>query len=235
MDVDRIMHKELRRLFRDRPAAGAELAKSLDRYRGHRDPKVLVLGIPRGGVPVAAEVARRLDADLDVVVARKLGSPISPELAIGAVTANGGRYLNEEIIGRLGVPFDYLVREAVEQTKEARRREARFRGGRPRPEVGGRVVIVVDDGLATGATMRAAVRSVRMGRPARLVVAVPVGPVSTCADLRREADEVICLHELDPFWAVGPYYEHFEPTEDAEAQQILQDWHAGKQAKTGAA
>jgi predicted phosphoribosyltransferase len=234
MDVDRIMHSEFRPLFRDRFTAGAELARSLHRYRGQPDHRPLVLGIPRGGVPVAAEIARRLDADLDVVVARKLGSPISPELAIGAVTADGGRYLNEEIIERLGVPPEYLERVTTEQSEEARRREAHFRGGLPRLEVGGRVVIVVDDGLATGATMRAAVRSVRMGRPARLIVAVPVGPGATCADLRREADEVICLYELDPFWAVGLYYQHFEPTEDAEVTRILQGWHVGRQARIGA-
>src|SRR5688572_7428152 len=137
MDVDRLMHPEFRPLFRDRVAAGAVLATLLERYRALRDVKALVLGIPRGGLVVAAEVARQLDADLDAVVARKLGSPISPELAIGAVTANGGRYLDEEMIAKLGVPFDYLVHVAAEQTAEARGQEARLRGGRPRPEVGG--------------------------------------------------------------------------------------------------
>ena len=233
MDVDCIMHMEFQPLFRDRAAAGAALAKSLVQYRAAQDSKALVLGIPRGGVPIAAEVARRLDADLDVIVARKLGSPISPELAIGAVTANGGRYLNEEIIDELGVSAEYLERVTTEQSAEAQRREARFRGGRPEFEIRGRVVIVVDDGLATGATMRAAVRSVRTGHPARLIVAVPVGPVSTCADLRHEVDEVVCLYELDPFWAVGLYYQHFEPTEDAEVTRILEDWHVGKAVGVG--
>jgi putative phosphoribosyl transferase len=204
------------------------LAGALGRYRGK---DTLVLGIPRGGVPVAAEVARRLDADLDVVVARKLGSPISPELAIGAVTANGGRYLNEEIIRHLGVSEAYLVQVTEEQTREARRREARFRGPHAKAPIEGRVVIVVDDGLATGATMRAAVRAVRIGQPARLVVAVPVGPIDTCAALRQESDEVVCLYELEPFWAVGLYYEHFEPVEDAEVQKILQGWHAARPRK----
>ena len=235
MDVDRITHTEIRPDFRDRTAAGAALARSLDPYRAEQGRRPLVLGIPRGGVVVAAEVARRLDADLDVIVARKLGAPSSPELAIGAVTANGGRYLNEDIIDRLGVSPEYLERVTTEESAEARRREARFRGGRPKLEVSGRVVIVVDDGLATGATMRAAVRSVRLARPARLVVAVPVGPVSTCADLRREVDEVVCPYELDPFWAVGLYYQDFEPTEDAEVTRILNDWHAGSQAGVGAA
>jgi putative phosphoribosyl transferase len=234
MDVDRIMHQEFRPLFRDRITAGAALARSLDRYRGQQDGRPLVLGIPRGGVPVAAEVERRLIGDLDVVVARKLGSPISPELAIGAVTANGGLYLNEEIIHALGVPPEYLERVTTKQSEEARRREARFRDGRPDLRVSGRVVIVVDDGLATGATMRAAVRSVRTGLPSRLIVAVPVGPGSTCADLRREADEVVCLYELDPFWAVGLYYQHFEPTEDVDVTRILQDWYVGGHAGVGA-
>ena len=234
MDVDRIMHTEFRPLFRDRVAAGAELAREVSQFSARQDLKPLVLGIPRGGVPVAAEVARRLDADLDVVVARKLGSPISPELAIGAVTANGGRYLNEEIIEGLGVSPEYLERVTTEQSEEARRREARFRGSRPKLDIRGRVVIVVDDGLATGATMRAAVRSVRMGRPASLVIAIPVGPVSTCADLRREADEVVCLYEPDPFWAVGLYYQDFGPIEDAEVIRILEDWYVGKQAGVSA-
>lgn len=234
MDVDCLLHQELRPLFQDRTAAGAALARFLDRYRSRQDLRPLVLGIPRGGVPVAAEVARRLNADLDIVVARKLGSPISPELAIGAVTANGGHYLNEEIVAGLGIPPRYLERVTTEQSEAARRREAHFRDGRPGLAVSGRVVIVVDDGLATGATMRAAVRSVRMGGPARLIVAVPVGPESICADLRHEADEVVCLYELDPFWAVGLYYQHFEPTGDAEAVRVLQDWYVGGRARGGA-
>lgn len=211
--------------LRDRAAAGAALAGALD---GFRSATTLVLGIPRGGVPVAAEAARRLGADLDIVVARKLGSPVSPELAIGAVTANGGRYLNDDIIDQLDVSEAYVARVTDEETREARRREARFRGPHPKAPIAGRVVIIVDDGLATGATMRAAIRSVRSGRPARLVMAVPVGPIQTCAELRDEADDVVCLYELEPFFAVGLYYEHFEPVEDAEVQTILQNWHAAR-------
>lgn len=234
MDEERIRQTKYGPLFRDRTAAGAELARALEQYHARSGVRPLVLGIPRGGVPVAAEVARQLEGDLDVVVARKLGSPISPELAIGAVTANGGRYVNEQIIHGLGVTPEYLERVTAEQTEEARRREARFRGRRPRLEAEGRVVIVVDDGLATGATMRAAVRSVRMQRPARLIVAVPVGPVATCTELRQEADEVVCRFQPEPFWAVGLYYEHFEPTEDAEVQRILRGWDAAAQRRASA-
>ena len=209
------------RQFRDRVDAGVRLAEGLAAYRG-RD--VLVLGIPRGGVPVAAEVARRLGGDLDVVVARKLGAPGQRELAIGAVTANGGRFLNEELIGELRVPPGYLEQVTAEERAEARRRQERFRGDRPPARVTGRTVIVVDDGLATGATMRAAVRSVRRERPATLVVAVPVGAREACDALREEADVVVCLSQPEPFVAVGLHYERFEPTEDAEVQRILREW-----------
>jgi len=219
--------------FRDRRDAGARLGEALEgAYRGK---EVVVLGIPRGGVPVAAEVAQRLEGELDVIVARKLGSPISAELAIGAVTANGGRFLNEELIRELHVPEAYLARVTTEQMAEAHRREARFRGARPMALLAGRVVIVVDDGLATGATMRAAVRSVRTQHPARIVVAVPVGAPEACAALREEADEVVCLFEPEAFHAVGLHYEHFEPTEDAEVREILERWHAERREPPTAA
>jgi putative phosphoribosyl transferase len=205
-------------LFRDRRDAGARLGERLAGYRG-RD--ALVLAIPRGGVPVAEEVARRLDAELDVVVARKLGAPGQPELAIGAVTANGGRFLNDELVGETGAAGAYLERVTAEQMAEARRREERFRGGAAPPRIAGRTVIVVDDGLATGATMRAAVRSVRQRGPARLVVAVPVGSGEACAALAAEADELVCLAIPALFWAVGLHYADFRPTEDAEVEAIL--------------
>ena len=208
-------------LFADRIDAGRVLAERLGAYRGK---DALVLGIPRGGVPVAAEVARRLEADLDVVVARKLGAPEQPELAIGAVTANGGQFLNEEIVRGLGVTDAYLECVKEEQMAEARRREARFRGGRPTEPVQDRVVILVDDGLATGATMRAAVRSVRKHRPALLVVAVPVGSREACAALREEADEFVCPSVPEPFGAVGYFYRDFQPTEDVEVQNLLREF-----------
>jgi putative phosphoribosyl transferase len=220
-------------VFSDRRQAGTRLAEALGEYRGKG---VVVLGIPRGGVPVAAEVARRLDAELDVIVARKLGAPISRELAVGAVTANGGRFLNEQLIRELEVSDAYLERVVAEEMAEAHRRETRFRGGRPLPSLAGRTVIVVDDGLATGATMLAAVRAVRKREPARLVVAVPVGSGQACAAVGQEADEVVCLSQPVPFFAVGAFYEHFEPTEDAEVERILEETHtARRQAATPAA
>src|SRR5881396_572137 len=205
-------------LFRDRRDAGGALAARLERYRG-RDP--LVLGLPRGGVVVAAEVARRLDAELDVVVARKLGSPISPELAIGAVTASGERFLNEPLIRELDVSEAYLNDVTVARQREARRREAWLRGNRPPPRIAARSVIVVDDGLATGATMRTAVRK---QSPARLVVAVPVGAREACAALRAETDEVMCLYAPASFSAVGSYYLRFEQSSDDEVRRLLQEF-----------
>ncbi len=215
-------------LFRDREDAGRALAKRLEHLRGAH---ALVLGLPRGGVPVAAQVARALDADLDVVVSRKLGSPVSAELAIGAVTANGGRFLNEDVIRALNVSDVYLAAVTATQQAEARRREAQFRGSRPAPVIAGRTVVLVDDGLATGATMRAAVRSVRQQQPKRLVVAVPVGSPEACGALRAEADEVVCLYEPEYFGAVGYYYEDFTQTEDSDVQMLLEEF-AGARRET---
>lgn len=205
-------------LFRDRRDAGERLARQLDAYRG---TGALVLGIPRGGVPVAAEVARALDADLDVIVARKIGAPMQPELAIGAVTADGGRFLNDDVIRALGIQERYVERATAEQIEEATRRERRFRAGAPVVDARGRTVILVDDGLATGATMRAAARAIRARAPARLVIAVPVGARDTCAAMRGEADEVVCLAQPDPFWAVGAHYADFGQTTDDEVERLL--------------
>lgn len=205
--------------FADRQAAGDALTDALAYYRG---ADVLVLGLPRGGVVVAARVAEELDAELDVIVARKLPSPISTELAIGAVTADGERYLNEGLISELNVSDMFLTAVTGVQRAEARKREQQFRGSRPPPRITGRIVILVDDGLATGATMHAAVRSVRKQQPAHLIVAAPVGSHEACAALAHEADEVVCPWRPEPFGAVGLYYENFAQTSDAEVQQILE-------------
>lgn len=216
-------------LFRDRLDAGGLLAEWLEPYRA-RDP--LILGIPRGGVAVAAEVARRLGADLEVLVARKLGAPGHPELAIGAVTADGGRWLNGAIVSSLGVDAGTIDEVTRSEMAEARAREARFRGSRPPPEVRGRVVILVDDGLATGATVRAAARALRRRKPKQLVIAAPVGAPETCHELLAEADAVVCPRQPSPFRAVGLFYERFEQTEDGEVAALLEEaWRGAAPAR----
>jgi putative phosphoribosyl transferase len=230
-DPERILVERENRLYRDRIDGGQALAACLKQYAG-RD--VLVLGIPRGGVPVAAEVARALDAELDVIVARKLGAPGQPELAVGAVTSNGGRFLNEDAIAQIGVTDVYLKHVTEAEMAEAHRREQKFRHGRPAAAIKDRIVIVVDDGLATGATMRASVRSVRKAGPAKLVVAVPVGSREACFALRHEADELVCPHEPEMFWAVGLYYQNFEPTLDDDVMSILEEYRSGRQAESKA-
>jgi putative phosphoribosyl transferase len=205
--------------FANREAAGEALTDALAYYRG---ADVLVLGLPRGGVPVAARVAEELDAELDVIVVRKLPSPISTELAIGAVTADGERYLNDGLISELAVSDMFLAAVTGVQRAEAKQREQQFRGNRPPPRITGRIVILVDDGLATGATMHAAVRSVRKQHPAHLIVAAPVGSHEACEALAHEADEVVCPWRPQPFGAVGLHYQSFVQTSDAEVQQILE-------------
>jgi predicted phosphoribosyltransferase len=205
-------------LFRDRAAAGRLLAHHLDRFRG---PDTVVLGIPRGGVLVAAEVARSLGAWLDLAIAHKLPAPGHPEVAIGAVTAAGGLYLDTATIRWLGVPAAYL-REAIEHERaESMRRERAFRGGQPALPLDGRLVIVVDDGLATGATMRVALRAVRRSMPRRLIAAAPVGSPDGCAVAREEADEVVCPFAPPELGAVSVYYEDFHQVTDSEVRHAL--------------
>jgi putative phosphoribosyl transferase len=218
------------RLFRDRLEAGAVVAERLAVYR-HTD--ALVLGIPRGGVVVAAEVARRLGLELDIAVARKLGAPGMQELAIGAITPEGVRCVDEALVHSLAVTEEYLEAVATAQAREAERRQRVLRGDRPAPRVTNRVVIVVDDGLATGSTMRAAVRALRQKSPARLIVAVPVGSPEACARLADDVDEVVCPHAPEDFMAISPFYDHFEPVEDEEVRRILMErWttHEGRVA-----
>jgi putative phosphoribosyl transferase len=206
--------------FRDRADAGRVLAERLAHYAGRDD--VLVLGLPRGGVPVAAEVARALGAPLDVILVRKLGLPGQEELAMGAIASGGARVLNEELVAALGLPEALIDQVAAREEEELRRREVLHRGDRPPPDVKGKTVILVDDGLATGSSMRAAVAALRRREPARIVVAVPAAPVSSCEQLRPEVEELVCVRTPQPFYAVGIWYENFNQTTDDEVRELLE-------------
>ena len=205
--------------FRDRADAGRVLAGALDHLSGRRD--VIVLALPRGGVPVAAEVAKALAAPLDVLLVRKLGVPGHAELAMGALAAGGVRVVNRAVTGALGIPPGVIDEVAAREAGELDRREQAYRPGRPPLDVAGKVVVVVDDGLATGSTMRAAVAAVRELGPARIVVAVPVGAGETCRELAGEADEVVCARMPAGFRAVGEWYEDFSETTDDDIRALL--------------
>jgi putative phosphoribosyl transferase len=206
--------------FENRQDAGRRLADALGRYR---DAHPVVLGVPRGGVPVASEVAARLAAPLDVVIVRKLGAPAQPELAIGALVDGDHpeEVLNPDLIELAQVPRSYVEREAARQLVEIRRREALYRPGSPPLQLRGRTVIVVDDGIATGASIRAALRAVRRAAPERLVLAVPVAPPDTVASLRSEVDDLVCLHSPEDFAAVGQFYDDFSQTTDDDVIRLL--------------
>lgn len=205
-------------LFQDRRSAGRLLAEKLMHYRGE---DVLVLGVPRGGVIVAAEVAKALEAPLDVIVPRKIGAPFNPELALGAVAPDGTVIYDERLLGILGLKKEDLREEVERQLQEIARRLRLYRGGRKHLECAGRTVIVVDDGVATGFTLRAALRSIRGQRPKKLVLAVPVAPPESLAKLSCEADEVICLETPEEFYAVGQFYCDFRQTSDQEVIDAL--------------
>jgi putative phosphoribosyl transferase len=207
------------REFADRADAGRRLAERLGAFAGRGD--VIVLGLPRGGVPVAAEVARSLPAPLDVCVVRKLGVPGDEELALGAIAAGGVLVLNDRVVSDLHLSDEAIADVAAVEHAELLRREQAYRGERPPADVVGRTVIVVDDGLATGATMRAAVRAVRMRAPARVVVAVPVAAPETCAALGPEVDEVVCAVRPSDFRSVGGWYDDFSPTTDDEVRRCV--------------
>jgi predicted phosphoribosyltransferase len=206
-------------LFRDRRDAGRRLADKLAAHVNR--PDVIVLALPRGGVPVAYEVARRLVAPMDVFVVRKLGVPGYEELAMGAVATGGVRVLNDQLVEHLGIPDQMIDAVASRERQELARRERLYRGSRSPPDVRGRTVILVDDGLATGATMFAAIEALRNQNPARIVVAVPTASPDTCEEMKQKADEVICAITPEPFHAVGRWYRDFSQTTDEEVAALL--------------
>lgn len=208
-------------VFPDRVTAGLALAKELAAYRNQ--PGLLVLGLPRGGIPVAHALATELGAPLDVLNVRKLGVPGHEELAFGAIASGGLRVLNDEIVREIGLSPQTIDDVTSRERAELERRDRLYRRDRPPVEMSGRVVVLVDDGLATGSTMRAAIGAVRTTGPKRLIVAVPVAPADTCEELRAEVDEVHCLTTPEPFYAVGPWYADFTPTTDEEVRRLLDD------------
>lgn len=205
--------------FRDRMEAGRELASRLAEYANRQD--TLVLGLPRGGVPVAVAVATELHVALDVFLVRKLGVPGQEELAMGALASGGVRVLNMEVVDSLGISQQAIDTVTARELRELQRREQAYRDGLPPPVIRDSTIILVDDGLATGATMRAAAVAVRAQQPARTVIAVPVASPSICDVLRAEADEVICAATPEPFYAVGLWYQDFSPTSDEEVRDLL--------------
>ena len=208
-------------LFRDRREAGRVLAHALKKYAGRND--VVVLALPRGGVPVAFEVAEALGAPLDIFLVRKLGTPGQRELAMGAIASGGIRVVNDEVVRWLGIRPEQIDAVAREEQRELERRQAAYLEGRAPLSLEGRIVMLVDDGLATGSTMRAAVQAVRQNKPARVIVAVPVGAPDTCSEMAALADEVACARTPEPFSAVGQWYLNFEQTTDEEVMDLIHE------------
>ncbi|HZS19234.1 MAG TPA: phosphoribosyltransferase [Candidatus Udaeobacter sp.] len=213
----------MERAFPNRVEAGSQLAQKLEKYAGRDD--VIVLGLPRGGVPVAYEVAKHLRVPLDVFIVRKLGVPGFEELAAGAIASGGVRVLNDDVMRAIPHADQTIEAVAARETAELKRREQIYRQDRPDPELRDRIVILVDDGLATGATMRAAVKALRQQEVAKIVVAVPVGPPETCREIQEHADETICLRAPAFFQAVGQYYEDFSQTTDEDVRELLSRSH----------
>ncbi len=205
--------------FKDRQEAGARLARRLHAYLGRED--VLVLALPRGGVPVAFVLAEQLGLPLDILLVRKLGMPGHEEYAMGAIASGGWSVLHREVLGSMGITMAAVEQVMRRESAELARRERVYRGDRPAPDFQGRTVILVDDGLATGASMQVALQAVRAGKPARVVVAVPVAPPETCRRLRQQADDIVCLLAPESFQAVGQWYEQFAQTSDDEVIALL--------------
>ena len=210
-------------LFKDRTDAGQKLSSALKKYKGAQ--QTIVLGLPRGGVVVAYEVAVQLHLPLDILIPRKLGAPHNPELAIGAI-AEEGIFLDKEVIADLGVSETYIAEQIAKEKKEAKRRLSLFRKNRPFPNLVGWTALVVDDGLATGSTMQASIQALKKMRSGKIVVAVPIGPPDTIEALKKEVAEVVCLYTPSSFMAVGQFYDIFPQTSDTEVIQLLE--HAWK-------
>ena len=208
--------------FRNRDDAGRQLGRELAGKLGKRDD-LIVLGLPRGGVPVAAHAAEALGAPLDVFIVRKLGVPGHEELAMGAIASGGVRVMNRDVLDYMSIPLQMIDRVAEREQRELERREREYRGARPPLDVRGKTVIIVDDGLATGSTMRAAVNALRKMEPRAVIVAVPLAAKSTCEEFRRDpaVDDIVCLRTPEPFQAVGLWYEDFAQTSDAEVHELL--------------
>jgi predicted phosphoribosyltransferase len=204
--------------FKDRQEAGKELARALEEFKGKN---VVVMGMPRGGVVVAREVAEALDAPLDIVVTRKIGAPGEPEFALGAVTQEGDVIVDSRAAESVGATAEYLQEEARRKKLEVKERMRSLRGDMPYPNLEGKTVIIVDDGMATGNSMRAAVQSIRMRDPKEVVVAVPVAPREAVAELSREGTKVVCLEQPRFFFAIGEFYKDFEQVEDSEVRELL--------------
>jgi predicted phosphoribosyltransferase len=208
-------------LYQDRRDAGRRLAEALHAYEGRQD--TVVLALPRGGVPVAYEVAQILNAPLDVFLVRKLGVPGHEELAMGAIASGGIRVLNRDIVDRLAIPARAIDQVVEAERRELERREQLYRGDQPPLDVRGKIVILIDDGLATGASMRAAVAGLKAHQPGKIVVAVPTASIDTCEEFKRLVDEIVCAATPEPFHGVGAWYNDFSQTSDEEVSRLLQD------------
>lgn len=207
-------------LFKDRVDAGRILAKELSKYASRSD--VLILALPRGGVPVAYEVAKALNVKMDVFIVRKLGVPGYEELAMGAIASDNIRVLNEDVVKSFGIPEEVIEKTATKELHELERREKAYRGDRPKPEITNKTVILIDDGLATGATMRAAAAALKTKNPAKIIIAVPTAAADTCEFFEGKVDEIICVATPEPFYGVGAWYGNFSQTTDKEVCDILE-------------